>query len=1075
MVRYKYYPSVNNDTINYSVSFSNGQWFEYQNPITNDSRPKIYYANIDDWVSSLPTPLLGRFEEIQNNKPAIRLQSPPTIASSRAATRQPARQSMSSSSSAQAAASNQQSPPTMSSSSSAQPTWASIAAISAQQARVTLKRKTIAPNVKHNSSKSSKNYNPQPINEEEFSVACQPLTFSEPPGKKYYAPTPYRPRINASAVSFNETESDSLFNYIRASYRTLQGINDTGNLSGIIDKLYGTDVKREPHSVEKVLEEDTDLQEWYTVAEMIRSYLDFYHDFDHNSFGIIIEPIMVDFENHILKYIKSRDVKDWYRTWKKRINTSRIFKGSGTVDQIVCRSLMSNMIDELLIKNHSKIPWIPLRQKDAVVETFPVRVQSHTYDVNKLYNALWERGIKSCFAESFADGFYDYLMSHNRELRQALHLKNRTMPIAKWDGGTGYTGINAANAELAEIKSPGDLDMFGGVITVSVNQDNNVLELMYNVEEKHLPIIRIDNTNKFLSLSLNRLLVTLGRSPYRGDQILDNSPLVIHPKPARNIDLSRLTLLKTWTDYMQTRALTRHYALRPKDLIGVVTVDICWNYTARMYGYPFVMLSTKTAVILYCYDPDAVTGYSQEITRQRITTFAKVLSLVDDGINITEQDIYKLANKWFLEKYDGMVQHQHTYNNPSLYLTIFYTKKLWETIRNRLNVEIERLLNIKKEIILGNPLSAENRQFIDLFPTDINKWFLRFVSAEDIIFGMYERIDKYRKYMTMIQGYRVESMKNRDFVAIDWKKRYDAIYDVVEAIPDIDRIQRQMTIVWILVMTYRNNRGGISALYPTLQFMLKRFVLDTQIISHNNRVLDIQEFVSANVMENFCLPTPSPSNVSINNLITLLRIAKLGKLIIPKDIAPRQYNLINAMDVYRVILRNSKISEFFENGLFTLWILSDKNCPYTCPEFIAEYRDIFESSPADIELDNLATCFIEMIPADVVTYSIDDQLKDRKRQSRISKKYSSKEQIKSLLSFTIANDSDASFSAPIAVNHSAAAAPSSAMNAVNQKAAATNQNAESMGGTRNRSLRLIKKYSLKKRRYIKIRKTRKRL
>ena len=117
-------------------------------------------------------------------------------------------------------------------------------------------------------------------------------------------------------------------------------------------------------------------------------------------------------------------------------------------------------------------------------------------------------------------------------------------------------------------------------------------------------------------------------------------------------------------------------------------------------------------------------------------------------------------------------------------------------------------------------------------------------------------------------------------------------------------------------------------------------------------------FVSANEIADVFLPKQM-TNISINNLFVILRLAKEGKYTLPPaaSITQKQVgDLINAMDVYRCVLSIPSTAELLENGLLTLWLLSDANCPNTCTEIIRKSVELLERKPAQTSFDTLQAC-----------------------------------------------------------------------------------------------------------------------
>jgi hypothetical protein len=266
--------------------------------------------------------------------------------------------------------------------------------------------------------------------------------------------------------------------------------------------------------------------------------------------------------------------------------------------------------------------------------------------------------------------------------------------------------------------------MFGGVMNVVINAENNALRCEVLGYEN---AVELDALQK---LSLNRLLNTADLPLLRGrkDQMEERKENLnflkgnfIKDKVHRQQKII-LTLLKTWTDFSQIRRLSQYHGDKPTDLIAVCMNDYCLNATARMYGIPFVMLNTKTSVILYCYDVYADKNYFEDLEDNRIRTVSMVLSNIENLISNStiNFDIFK----------QYLVSERVKYIDPALYFAVFHIENMWTTINVNMTKEVERLKEIRDEILSDAPISDSNHQFIHLFPTSVEEWFPQFIYAE---------------------------------------------------------------------------------------------------------------------------------------------------------------------------------------------------------------------------------------------------------------------------------------------------------------------------------------------------------
>ena len=672
------------------------------------------------------------------------------------------------------------------------------------------------------------------------------------------------------------------------------------------------------------------------------------------------------------------ELNSWYTKWMKKINSS-IYTATMSVNNNACINVLSDMVDDLLKNVHTDVPWIPLTQKLGFVKEFKFKsvekngrerndFRREKYEfVEELRDTLWEKGVRSCFAESVIGGFYDFLMevgrtdancNQRRTIRnEPKYLINRMIQIAEWDAAnvtrrhnTGITFAPRLRSIFPDVIYHKNTPVFGGAIRVEVSPDNNRLVCKINFlggEDNTTPIV-INGTQE---LAKNKVLHAAGK-PMLGDmagKTVYRDPLtnfVIRPnqKPF-------LPLLKTWTDLVQIRALSCHHGDYPSDLIAVCVNDYCLLHSMRMLGYPFVILSTATSVTLYCYDIYADEQFKAKKLTDQIIIVAKVFS------NISSLKLK--ADDWFDKLIHILISNKEANTDPSQYVALENVINMWIEISNTINKEIQYLIKMKSNIVESqNRLSDDCHQFLHLFPTTIDTWFSQFVSVETIISGIADTSGKIREHMTNLQIMHPippipADFKNHDVnaAAAEWIGQYDSISALVDNAIDVETSLHisQAYRACILLTTYREYpmRCDVNIMYQGLRKTLMLGLDQTMIGRHN-----AGSFVSQEQMVSFFLPN---SIVSYKNLFIILRIAKharwsppqpsvlireLGKQVGTTAVDTMTCNKINVLDVYHYVLRNPIIADRLENGLLTLWLLSLENLPFTCKDIIEMYNNL---------------------------------------------------------------------------------------------------------------------------------------
>jgi hypothetical protein len=765
--------------------------------------------------------------------------------------------------------------------------------------------------------------------------------------------------IAASELKHAHDVLEKMFSKIRSPLNVQLLSNE--KLVELIDtKLQTPNKIGKLHSVEELLaNKDTKydkLRNWYKIAEFLRSYIDFNHDFKYLSQDLII-TIVIEFTRTAGALSQfPPDIRKWYEKWKKIIDNS-IYTASGNVNNKACCDVLSNMIDDFLIQVHDYVPWIPL--KNVCIGEFPILDDEGAYDIRGLYDLLWEKGVRSCFAESVRGGFYKHLLNHNRRLSNLApyhtipdepnYLINRTLLVAAWDAAPGYSGFNQNRSPVTGHE---DITLFSDLMRVRVEPDNRALLFDISNSSKPVPTIRIPSVGgKAQELSKNSLLAAANIATLAAieeDEDDYNPKTKSRPKPKKLELPSDLTFaqkhclpfLKTWTDFVQIRRLSQHHREHPDDLIAACTLDVCCNHSFRMYGVPFVMLSSAQSVKVYCYDTWADKEYQKRIDAEKVDTACIVFSNIDRLFNI--------ANDWFHDFYRMLMSDQEVYTDPALYFSAFNVRNMWNSIRESMEKEVQRLKDIRERVINVRKISDDDYQSIYLFPRTVDKWFSQFVSKEILITGIDETANGIRGQIELLK---------RCTNATEWIEHYGTISNLVDnsVSTGIDSLYNQAYRICILVTTYRERPKGsnINTLFLALRESLRLAINATYIGSRGELGAS---FVSPNEMVDAFLPK---TYTSVNDLFTILRLAKEGRWNLPsREMIPLKSicDLINAMDVYRCVLSIPNTVELLENGLLTLWLLSDIECPNTCTGIIRKSVELLRIKPRYTTFNDLIAC-----------------------------------------------------------------------------------------------------------------------
>ena len=679
--------------------------------------------------------------------------------------------------------------------------------------------------------------------------------------------------------------------------------NDYAKLVDLLKKInyMQQQNKKPPHAtIEQLLPTNIFLRNLYTVAEFISSYIDFHHDFLSVSYNLL-QGVRKIFEDMILIHIGTQEIwtqkgmntkitlKRWYDKWMITLETPLrgIYTGpankNADVSQIRCRLHMNTIVDELIafisdLRNVQNIviDWIPLTRITAQLgPTYNVKTGKKQYDKNviaQLRNTLNTNGVIFTFVESLSNGFYsDFLLKLNET--NTIGMENVTMSIAKWDAAPGYTRKSEINIETAEYNFLKPLDIFGGVANVAVE---TVVQSAKKVDILTCNFPNINNSENIIitgaqELSLNSILKKCNMSYIReikeeDEDEEEQKDFVIN---LENVEFSNpsiiplFTLLKTWTDFVQVRMLSLLNQTKFKNKIAMCTVDICCDIRSRMYGIPYVMLTSKNNVTLSCYDLHANQTFIQAQQDQRILTLAYVI------YNITRLKQY--IDKWFNEQLRILKSIRGYSIDPALFFGISAINNSFNIYRNETINEYIMLSTITEKLLEIGKASNSDATFtyifdiIQTFPTNLNEWFHRVTNTERITVDFDNTYNTIRNSMRNVQSHLqkvhpTQPSKNtmtseQEFMLYtEWNNIYQVIKQtIVNILPlNLNDNIRNICIICIFVIAYMEN-GDLTRILNmliTIQNAHMKKVMETVKIG----IFTAADFVGVATMQTLFIP-----------------------------------------------------------------------------------------------------------------------------------------------------------------------------------------------------------------------------
>ena len=551
---------------------------------------------------------------------------------------------------------------------------------------------------------------------------------------------------------------------------------DTIPYDDMKDFKYEDDPSKTPTSLEQLLrtdvKKDVELNAIYTIVDVLRSYIDMFHDFLHYG-DRFVTPIREEFEKNVLTLLLetvSKPLKailsKFYNDWKELLFTDKsIFTASGNVNQTACQQQMDALADAYikLLHDNTDINWIHSTNAEAYVGTYNSLIPE---DVTKLVEQLQSDGINEVYVESA-----------NSNIGQLL--KNKGMrvvwlDVSQWDAGSGYGSIlgktintsigktttiptkkgNKVEKKCHELKIPPSIVMFG-YGEVSVSADNTKVTISHKYNPAYCDNVSISGPGpgpkpKPVGLSLNSVLKAIGLPTIRGE--CEAKSLIVQPTSLTPKQELLVAMLKTWTDTIQIRTLSlvkescpgSHTEI-PK--IATVISDNCCKIMARMQG--LCVLHNAGKNITY-YNYDANYGkLTPETIERKCHTLLRVCK------NIDRLKVY--INNWFDIRIKRLDDINKYVPDPTLYFCSLLLKGIYELQKESARIEIEKIEKLKGNVIGLNAL-------IKGFPSSITNWLKSITNSESIVADFAVQFSKFNELFVEIS--KINSRQNNDIIGI---------------------------------------------------------------------------------------------------------------------------------------------------------------------------------------------------------------------------------------------------------------------------------------------------------------------
>lgn len=566
------------------------------------------------------------------------------------------------------------------------------------------------------------------------------------------------------------------------------------------------------------------LQNFYKVADILRSYIDMAHDFT-DYFRDFSAPIRKIVETKVIapmidKKTYPLHVK-FYKDWMERIDKkgSGIYSRDGNPTQDRCRAVMEELVDAYLLclrnpayVGDAVVDWIPLTKIDAHVASYPTTRENVTA-VTQLRDQLRADSVNHFYVESAGSGI-------GKRLRDPATMKNVQITAGLWDAGSGFgtekttdtylqtsalfqaSPSVSASASMTSMKkvsgkeyillASNDADGYArpasrmfGFADVKTSGDNQFLRIQSSIDGSSMEIKAVNGKPE--RLAVDRIAITLGRAPLRSkdaepgdddDEDESNGKGAILPIPYDASQTSKasaylfLPILKTWTDPIQLRCISMFKHTQPEIKIATVIYDICCETTARMNGLGHVLLNSSKSTTYYSYDMNSRT-MGIETLRQKSMVLSTVLNALGG--------IKPYIENWFADRIRTLAT-LHSYSiDPRIFLLAQRIQTRYEEQRERARELIGQLDQLRRSKTSNSQhwiMNYKNKMVTT--PTNMEDWLKSVTHAEELAVALSEELNSVtqllsaRAHLSWLNSDLVKRFGNKSPQEVEIYRNYTA-------------------------------------------------------------------------------------------------------------------------------------------------------------------------------------------------------------------------------------------------------------------------------------------------------------
>jgi hypothetical protein len=552
--------------------------------------------------------------------------------------------------------------------------------------------------------------------------------------EKYYLYKNNYSPFHVQADEFHELRfSDNYFDRIDDIFST---INDSL-------KIYET-IKETPIKEEKKLEEmkvdpPTRLEEFIKTIEdeekknlikdviyfysLIRSYIDFYHDFVSPSIEQIKEIRNKLEGSNIFSKLKTLQFGEQpIINIFDEIDNAVITSTRDGINQTQCKKKIKEYMEKYCkMMNKLGVYWLTPNKESAFM------CSANTQ--NSLEMDIFLKQLNDDYIDCF------YTETDKSHISEFLAIKGFNMLASKtgeWDAGPGFsekTYKRYNNKDVKKIlrkydekgKNSVELDNNNYIIT---NNENSLISQYMFLDLFKIYANNVGNENKLIieengnkveiprdkgnatALSVNALSATVGIPQSRGEK----SASAITGLQNKGLSKQSILSLKTFGDFIQL--LDIHDIKEKEKCIFIVLDQLCED-SGMLFGLPTIRSESKF-VSYYCYDT-RYHSIDPVIMQRKLNVFLRIANNVEILKIQVKEKIFKP-----LKEYLENIQRLHY--DPSIYYAANYLLYEIEEIKNSAIQKLDEVRNKYNELNLAEQTVITDVNYIKLFPINNDKF-----------------------------------------------------------------------------------------------------------------------------------------------------------------------------------------------------------------------------------------------------------------------------------------------------------------------------------------------------------------